>query len=242
MPINELEQHPYLQDGEIQYKEKLILGSFPVYACTNPDTNEKRQIRADNGTIRFFYGSSRSSFWYLYSLLVDNQITLPPDPNVILKSLKKKGISITDTILSCERIDYSALDKDLRRKKYNISGIQDLITNGVTKIICTSKGVLDDLQSKILCKRANPFSSLSIEESQQFHNYFIDQLGGNRKINLICRVFIVGNKRIYALALPSPGSPKRKLENFGFLEVNLSREEYAQKYFNNAFKWFLDYE
>jgi hypothetical protein len=35
MPIGEIEIHPYLEMGQIPNSRKLILGSFPVYECTN---------------------------------------------------------------------------------------------------------------------------------------------------------------------------------------------------------------
>ena len=38
------EVHPFLNEGNIKGATKLILGSFPVYACTNPDKNEKQKL------------------------------------------------------------------------------------------------------------------------------------------------------------------------------------------------------
>jgi hypothetical protein len=35
--MNKKEIHPYLNEGNIKGSTKLILGSFPVYACTDPD-------------------------------------------------------------------------------------------------------------------------------------------------------------------------------------------------------------
>jgi hypothetical protein len=37
MPIGEIETHPYLEKGKINGESKLILGSFPVYECTDED-------------------------------------------------------------------------------------------------------------------------------------------------------------------------------------------------------------
>ena len=45
MPIGEIETHPYLQQGHINGATKLILGSFPVYECTDQDSQLKRQNR-----------------------------------------------------------------------------------------------------------------------------------------------------------------------------------------------------
>ncbi len=45
MPIGETETHPYLEQGQINGSTKLILRSFPVYECTNPDNQIKQQNR-----------------------------------------------------------------------------------------------------------------------------------------------------------------------------------------------------
>jgi hypothetical protein len=70
------EIHPYLNEGNIKGSTKLILGSFPVYACTEPDNAEKLAIRNTEGTVRFFYGSCKSRFWGLYHQFVDNNKTV----------------------------------------------------------------------------------------------------------------------------------------------------------------------
>jgi hypothetical protein len=66
MPIGEVETHPYLLQGAISNVNKLILGSFPVYECTDPDNDRKVYKRQEEGTVRFFYGSIDSDFWRLY--------------------------------------------------------------------------------------------------------------------------------------------------------------------------------
>jgi hypothetical protein len=66
MPIGEIETHPYLHQGQINRATKLILGSFPVYECTNQDNLIKQENRHDEGTVRFFYGSIDSKFWQFY--------------------------------------------------------------------------------------------------------------------------------------------------------------------------------
>ena len=47
MPIitkeDKREDHPYLELGRIPGAKSMVLGSFPVYACTNPDTNTTSQ-------------------------------------------------------------------------------------------------------------------------------------------------------------------------------------------------------
>jgi hypothetical protein len=56
MPLEEFETHPYLTQGQLKGATKLILGSFPVYECINPDKQIKQQTRNKEGTIRFFMG------------------------------------------------------------------------------------------------------------------------------------------------------------------------------------------
>src|SRR5687767_2984989 len=98
MPRDEIEVHPYLALGQgINNPQRLILGSFPVYECTDPDSPLKQQRRND-GTMRFFYGSVDSSFWSLYRRHVDQNIVLPPNPGQIINSLQHRSISISDVI------------------------------------------------------------------------------------------------------------------------------------------------
>jgi hypothetical protein len=43
--MNNIEFHPYLKEGKIEGATTLILGSFPVYACTKPEIPEKLKTR-----------------------------------------------------------------------------------------------------------------------------------------------------------------------------------------------------
>jgi hypothetical protein len=238
MPIGEIEIHPYLQQGQINRATKLILGSFPVYECTDQDNQQKQQNRQNEGTVRFFYGSIDSGLWGLYRDNIDNLIELPPNPNLILKSLSQKQIAVSDTIVSCERHEFSSEDSKLIRRTCNVQGIQSLIQQGVRKIICTSKGVLNDLERQIISNGNNPFGQVDNLLSANFQANFIAGLGGdnNQITNLISKVFMVDNFQVTALAIPSPGSPQRQLAQFGF--NGLDWRTYADNYFITAFNWF----
>jgi hypothetical protein len=120
MPIGEIEQHPYLKSGEIIGSSKLILGSFPVYECTDEDNDYKRENRSSEGTIRFFYGSNRNSLWSKYKCYVDQSVSAPWDSDKIVNSLKAHGIAVTDLIASCERYIYKK-DKKGERILYPYS-------------------------------------------------------------------------------------------------------------------------
>lgn len=238
MPINEIETHPYLTQGKTPNAKRLILGSFPVYECTDPDNEIKERKRIDEGTFRFFYGSIDSKFWKLYSNYVDNNIQIPPEPNSILSSLSNKQIAITDIIASCQRHDFSSEDSKLFQKEWNKEVIIDIILNGAYKILCTSKGVLSDLEKKVILPYRN--SSVNHQQTALFQAHFIEGLGGqlNFITNPIAKVFHINNRTVQAIAIPSPGSVQRQLKRFGF--NGTSWELYANQYFLNAFAWLME--
>lgn len=238
MPIGERETHPYLQQGQINGATKLILGSFPVYECTDQENQLKHQNRENEGTVRFFYGSVGSRLWGLYRDNIDDNIFLPPNPNLILLSLAQRHIAVSDTITSCERHEFSSADSKLIRRTYNRQGIQTLIQNGVRKIICTFKGVLKDLEGQIISNGNYPFGQVDNVLGLNFQANFIAGLGGNNNqiTNAISKIFLVDNFLVTALAIPSPGSPQRQLAQFGF--NGLDWRNYADSYFSDAFNWF----
>ncbi len=254
MPQGEIETHPYLEQGNIKGATKLILGSFPVYECTHPDNQRKSDKRIEEGTSSFFYGSVDSAFWRWYRTIVDPQITLPPNPDEILPSLMQRKIAISDIIKSCERYkrirnkttgditfdQYSSEDSALHVHERNVDLIQSLVSGGVQKVLCTSKGVLGLLEKQIICTGNPLFGSADPLASSLLQEQFINELGGNNDqiANSIARVFIVNNNIIRAIAIPSPGSPQRQLKQFGFNGDNW--ELYANSYFEKAFNWLLE--
>ena len=148
--MNRKETRPYLKEGIIKGASRLFLGSFPVFACTDPVSSEKLKIRNTDGTIRFFYGSSKNKFWGIYHEHIDPDIIVPVRKSSALKSLRTKKIAFTDAIVSCRRKGKSSSDSDLYDKEYNVEMIQILIQNGVTKVLCTSKGVLTYFDRKVV--------------------------------------------------------------------------------------------
>jgi hypothetical protein len=240
MPIGEIETHPYLAQGQIANAGKLILGSFPVYECTDPDNHLKEQNRNNEGTVRFFYGSIDSSFWSLYSTYVDNNVQLPPDPNAIVQSLTLRQIAIADNIISCQRHLYSSEDTKLVQKTWNRAGIRMLINNGVSKILCTSKGVLCDFEVKIMCPAYDVFGVVNVQQSIALQTNLINQIGGQLAVitKPIARTFTVGNEVVNAIAIPSPGSAQRQLREFGFVGNNW--RQYANNYFSTVFDWLVN--
>lgn len=237
------ETHPYLELGRIPGAKSMVLGSFPVYACTDPDTADKQKMRVENTKkkpIRFFYGSVYSSFWTLYQQYVDPSLTVPFDENMLLESITLKKIAFSDTILSCERKDFSSQDTHLSNKIWNITDLQSLLQSGISKVLCTSKGVLRDLEHRIINHHpTHPFGRVDEEQSAQFQAAFLKKMGVANPVltSPIARVFLVDGRLIEALAIPSPGSPQRQLRHFGY--VAGERKVFSDGYFEAAFGWLL---
>lgn len=242
MPTGEVETHPYLQFGEaIPSAQRLILGSFPVYYCTDADTPEKAQKRAGKGIAQFFYGSHRSKFWKLYQTYVDPAIALPISREAAVASLSEREITISDTIVSAERKEHSASDKDLSNHEWNTAGLTRLFNNGIVKVLCTSKGVLRDLGKRIIYAEGNAIGEYSSMETLALQSQFISSIGGDVVIitEPIAAVYKLYNgSTVAALSIPSPGSAQRSIQHFGY--VHGSKADYANQYFQQAFKWLLE--
>ena len=229
------ETHPFLELGKVPNATKLILGSFPVYSITLPDSEEKNRIRKSDGSVQFFYGSCRSSFWGLYHLNIDNKLHIPITPKDAIKSLTENKISISDIIFQCNRNERSAADKDLKKRIYNIQMMNEYLDSGITKILCTSKGVMEMFHDQI-AKKSEEFVYQE-DESYKWQTEVMSKLKGSElKIKkLICRQYFYKGKTIRLLSIPSPGSPQRQLKQFGFTGDDW--REYADKYFEFSFKW-----
>jgi len=231
------ETHPFLELGKVPNATKLILGSFPVYSITLPDTEEKLKIRKSEGTAQFFYGSSRSSFWRLYHLYIDNGLQIPFLLSDTLSSLSKNHIAISDMIFECERNGKSALDSDLKKRVYNTNMVNEYLDAGVTNVLTTSKGVMEMFHEKV-AKKSKRIIFLE-EKSKEWQKEIISNINGNDSQikKQICKQYLFDGKTISLLSIPSPASPQRQLKHFGFSEGEWS--DYANKYFEYAFKWLI---
>ncbi len=229
------ETHPFLELGKVPNATKLILGSFPVYSITLPDSEEKNRIRKSDGSIQFFYGSCKSSFWGLYHLYIDNSLEIPITSKEALSSLVKNQIAISDIIMECERNGRSAADSDLTKRVYNVKMIKGFLNNGITKILCTSKGVMDMFHDQI-AKKSNEFV-FQEDESYKWQTEVMSKLKGSeiQIKKLICRQYVYKGKTIRLISIPSPGSWQRQLKQFGF--NGSDSLSYADKYFEYSFKW-----
>jgi hypothetical protein len=160
MPINELEKHPYLnylQQGsypEINNYKGLIIGSFPVYSCTDTinedlDVVEQRFVPEDV-TMRFFYGSRRSGFWdYCAAAFREPNptVALPNDEPKIshiiareraIELLKSNCLLITDVIKQTNRREYGDEDSNL--------WITNNASNFISRNIALNSGIINILE------------------------------------------------------------------------------------------------
>ncbi len=190
-------------------------------------------------TLIFFFGSNINRFWKWYQEFVDDQIT---ETNItcITKSLENNSIGITDVIFSCSRKDKSASDKHLTNKIYNHQFFVYPSKGESLKILCTSKGVMNEMLLNNHFFKLHPLLKINVVHSKDFQNRIIKKLKGdsNQIKNPFYKLIEVeSGGQIECLALPSPGSPYRKLTAFG-----LSSEDsnsYLNNYLQIVFDWFI---
>jgi len=222
-------------------ESKIILGSFPTWALTisdEGDTDEKEMTKSLNNDFDFFYGSSANRFWNWYKDHIDSSIITNESVSIIA-SLKKHRIGITDMIVSCRRKNRSALDKHLTGRTYNFSFLREPSKGEKIRILCTSKGVMNEmLLSKSFYKK-NINLKLDPKSSMEVQCEIITKIDGD--IKLVNKPFyqvlhLPHGGQIECLAVPSPGSPFRKLNEFG--KAKGDNIEYLNKFLHEAFSWF----
>lgn len=238
MPVSELENHPYIEIGEAIAARRMIIGTFPIYSLTNPRTPRKDQLRQERGDISFFYGSRANAFWSWYQRYVDATLDIR-DPLSILSSLRRNEIAISDVIRQCERIGESFEDNDLRGKAWNVA-LGNQIYRSVDKIICTSKassGAMGSLKDKVLIPSG---FAVDQQESARLHQHILNGIpASNAQVIPIAQVLTRDEKTVSIVSLPSPGSPERRLIDFGYRNGVHITSTYLQAYLTEAFTWFL---
>jgi hypothetical protein len=240
MPKDIREYHRFLKIGEsIQNARKIIIGSFSVYSLTEHIKSSIDKHEKNEGGLDFFYGSQRNQLWSWYKLYFDNEITLK-DRNSVINSLEINCVAITDVIKSCERKDYSALDKALTKLEWNETGIFNLICSGAQKAICTSKWVLQKVEKEVLEKHGYVLDAgeTDVFQKEIFHPipYFIAPK------HPIAKVYSKSGLKMYLASLPSPGGNSfRKLDLYGFDKTStLNNREFLHAYVKSTFKWFAE--
>jgi len=123
--------HQYLDKYPISVdSEKLIVGTI------HPHDH-------DNFTVPFFYGNV-TSIWKLLSEAFPIDLQRPLTLDGILKFLKGKKISVSDTIRKCDRKNLTALDKDLIPIELNKQIKDDIRKSKISEILFTGDSMVVD--------------------------------------------------------------------------------------------------
>jgi hypothetical protein len=238
MPINEIEIHPFLHIGEAIPALRIIVGTFPIYSLTNPRTQRKNSLQQDRNDISFFYGSRSNCFWNWYQQYIDADVNIQ-NPESIITSLTNKGIAISDVIQECLRITESFEDNKLQQKQWNMQ-LSKVIESSIDKIVCTSKsdsGAMGWLRDKILIPSGFRVNQLA---SADLHHEILNNIpDSNHNIKLIAVVLQKADRRVEIVSLPSPGSPQRRLVDFGYVKNIHTTPNYLDDYLTKTFKWFI---
>jgi hypothetical protein len=232
-----------ISDSVLQ-ESKVIVGSFPTWSLSNSENkknNKEREIaRITNKEIPFFFGSSVNKFWNWYSKYVDTNAK-KNDIKSIKNSLKFYEIGITDLIFSCERKGKSSLDKHLIKRNYNHTFLKLPKKGETLKILCTSKGLMHEMLLNKKFFKSNPDLNINLKKSIDFQNIIINKTKGNSDYirNPFCSFIETQNGGIIeCISIPSPGSPYRRLIDFGF--DSKDSNEFLDNYLKVVFDWFLD--
>ncbi|MBL0200340.1 MAG: hypothetical protein IPP81_09220 [Chitinophagaceae bacterium] len=156
MPLNEIEQHPYLDyfikfhqgEAKVPWEKytKMFIGSFPVYQITKTIYPEQaaqdRSIVSQDGVWNFFYGSKTNQFWeYLIWCFKNINPTLFAFDELteidLIKILEDNNILLTDIVESTNRCfiengiqnPYSSADTALMNATANAEVRQKLKLN-----------------------------------------------------------------------------------------------------------------
>jgi len=117
--------HQYLSKYPISKdSEKLILGTI------HPHNHEEFELP-------FFYGNV-NSIWTILSEAFPDELKKPITLNGILAFLKRRKISVSDTIIKCERKKPTANDSDLLPIELNRQLIRDIKNSNISEIFFSS--------------------------------------------------------------------------------------------------------
>lgn len=208
---------------------RIVLGSFPPYKFTRKSEAEsiEQEIRS-----RHFYGNKVNQFWKWYREFVDPALD-PGDIEGRNESLGRYDIDVADVIYSCDRKGQSASDNDLSNRCYHLDFL-DFSRNNVVRLLCTSKGVMNEMFFGRHFQKAYPDFSEDKSASAELAQQIAHAVPGSP----VARVFRSSTgKSIEAVALPSPGSPYRSLKSFGF--AGGDAKAFLHGYLAACFNWFL---
>jgi hypothetical protein len=238
-----LEYHPRLDIQNLKLDHsRIILGSFPIWSLTKHSDDKGELIDVDidsaEGEFPYFYGSSSNLLWKWYRDYIDSGIELQ-NVDSIERSLIKNKIGITDMILSCKRKGKSALDKDLSQRVYNHHFFNYPKTGETLKILCTSKGVMNDMFLNKSFFLQHERVTHNSGASLAFQRAFFREINGTYdllKKPIFTELNIKDGGIIQCLSTPSPGSPYRRLVDFGY-NGNVDLNQYLNNYLTEVFEW-----
>lgn len=135
------EFHPHKPFIPPQAK-KLIVGNFPIGKFSNPARfHERKETDLD-----FYYGGSTNKLWKLLGKCFNTPLDSVPR---IQSFLKDHHFAVADILLSCRRVNGSALDTALYDKVYHYE-LKDIISErGFKELIFTSKHVATEFRKHI---------------------------------------------------------------------------------------------
>ena len=117
--------HQYLDRNPISAdSEKLIVGT--IHPHDHP-----------NFKVQFFYGN-KLSIWTILNEAFDKEIGKEINLDGILEFLKRHKISVSDTIIKCNRKNSTALDKDLIPLTLNTKLVDQIKNSNIKEIFFTS--------------------------------------------------------------------------------------------------------
>lgn len=117
--------HQYLDKYPISAdSEKLIIGTI------HPHDHH-------NFKVQFFYGN-KLSIWTILNEAFDNEIGQEINLDGILKFLNRHKISVSDTVVKCDRKNPTALDKDLIPLTLNTGLVDQIKNSNIKEILFTS--------------------------------------------------------------------------------------------------------
>jgi len=121
---------------------KLIIGNFPIGKFTNPDRfHEKKKHELD-----FYYGGENNKLWRLLGAVFNEELNTVAK---IKSFLKAHHLGIADILLSCCRINGSALDTALYQKTYNHELKNIIEENNFNELLFTSRHVYTEFRKNI---------------------------------------------------------------------------------------------
>lgn len=117
--------HLYVEQYPIHHTdETLILGTIHPH-------------REYEFLMPFFYGN-KNSIWNLMRDAFPQELPASYTLDDVLLFLHSRNIAVSDTILSCERLDDGASDDKLKPLELNMALIEQIRNSDITQIYCTS--------------------------------------------------------------------------------------------------------